>query len=207
MIVLVTKENRRQYAAQLRQMYQQRYQVFVEMLNWDLPLAKDGLEMDQYDTSDTLYLLKLDHNGEVLGSKRMNPTMRPHLMVDLFSHLVEGAVPRGRNIWESSRSCVPPSQQDQGIIGELFLGMAEAALIFHITRITFVVGMKFYPTVLHAGWGITPLGIPHKDDNGEELIAGMLIINPNSLNMMRWKYKVTRPVLDTTPALPERKVA
>jgi len=185
----------------MEQMFRLRHEVFVEQLKWNLPLAKDGLEIDQFDTDDAIYLLFLDSRRNVQGSKRLLPTTKPHLMSELFPHLVAGHIPTGEHIWESSRSCVHPDCRDRGIIGELFLAMVEVGLLWGIEKITFVSSMKFYPTILHAGWGIIPLGFPEVDDTGYENIAAYLAINPVSLHNMRRNYRIQKSVLNAA-ALP-----
>ena len=199
MIEVVSKTNRHEYDSELDQMFRMRHTVFVDQLKWDLPLAKNGLEKDQFDTDDTIYLLSLDSQGNVQGAKRIMPTTKPHLMSEVFPHLVAGEIPRGEHIWESSRSCVHPACRDTGIIGELFLAMVEIGLLMGIERITFISSMKFYPTILHAGWGIVPLGFPEIDKTGHENIAAYLTVNPVSLHNMRRNYRVERSVLGGIP--------
>ncbi len=200
MIEIVTRFNRQAFASQMEQMFRQRYSVFVEQLNWDLPEAKDGLEVDEFDTDDTIYLLSIDRKGRLQGSKRLNPTMAPHLMSGKFPHLVEGEVPRGPHIWESSRSCIPASGRGNGVIGQLFLAMVETSLLFGVRQITFVAGMDFYQTIIRAGWGHVPLGYPQPDASGEDNIAGSLIIDPIALHNMRRKYGIMQPVVNTAAA-------
>lgn len=199
MITIVTTANRQNYETEMDQMFRLRHRVFVEQLGWDLPLAQNGLEQDQFDTDNAIYLLSLDDRGSVLGAKRMLPTTQPHLMSEVFPHMVAGDIPAGPHIWESSRSCVHPDCRDRGIIGELFLAMVEVGLIMGIDKITFVAGMSFYPTILHAGWGVAPLGFPQADETGAENIAACLTINPISLRNMRRNYRITRSVLRHLP--------
>ena len=201
MIEIITKYNRHKYKHQLDQMYRQRYEVFVDQLKWHLPQAKNGLEIDEFDTEDTIYLISRDDQGNVQGSKRLIPTLKPHLMSEVFPHLISGDVLRGPHIWESSRSCISPKCRDTGIIGELFLAMVEVGLLLSIEKITFVCNMKFYPTILHAGWGIAPLGVPQTDDNGEDHIAACLTINSISLQNMRRNYQVCQTMLNSFPIM------
>lgn len=199
MIEVITRENRHEYNTEMEQMFRQRHRVFVEQLKWDLPLAAGGLERDQFDTEDAIYLLSLDHQGNVNGSKRILPTIKPHLMSELFPHMVTGEIPRGNHIWESSRSCISPDCRDSGIIGELFLAMVEVGLALSIQQIIFVSSMAFYPTILHAGWGVVPLGLPEPDGTGQENIAAYLTINPVSLHNMRRNYQTHHSVLHQLP--------
>jgi len=69
MVELITKYNRHNYESQLEQMFRLRYKIFVEQLGWDLPHAKDGLEIDEFDTEDTIYLIA----GDLISGKVPGP--------------------------------------------------------------------------------------------------------------------------------------
>ncbi|KQB59096.1 MULTISPECIES: acyl-homoserine-lactone synthase [Betaproteobacteria] len=79
-----------------------RYRVFVEMLGWDLP-CRDGLELDQFDREDTVYLVARK-GEEVVGMARLLPTHRPYLLGEVFPQLMGSLpVPRDPEVWEISR--------------------------------------------------------------------------------------------------------
>ncbi|MFT3803135.1 MAG: acyl-homoserine-lactone synthase [Burkholderiaceae bacterium] len=79
-----------------------RYRVFVEMLGWDLPCS-DGLELDQFDREDTVYLVARNASG-VVGTARLLPTHRPYLLGEVFPQLTGGRpVPADASVWELSR--------------------------------------------------------------------------------------------------------
>ncbi|MGO3130284.1 MAG: acyl-homoserine-lactone synthase [Alcaligenes sp.] len=79
-----------------------RYRVFVELLGWDLPCT-EGLELDQFDREDTLYLVA--RNGaDVVGTARLLPTHRPYLLGEVFPQLMGSLpVPNDPRVWELSR--------------------------------------------------------------------------------------------------------
>jgi len=197
---LLTKENSHHYAQQIRQMHQHRYQVFVEKLRWNLPLAKDGLEIDQYDTEDAIYILSLDKDLNVAGSMRLLPTIQDHLMSDLFSHLLNTPEPVGERVWESSRTCFKPSVEiranKNAVINDLFIGMAEAAVMLGIETVTFVANMQIYSTLLEFGGKVKPLGFPQYDVDGEEIIASSVNINQAALNIVWQKHGIIAPTLN-----------
>jgi len=81
-----------------------RYQVFVEMLGWQLQTRGEGLELDQFDRPDTAYVIARDESGEVAGSARLLPTTSPYLLGEVFPQLLHGQpVPSTPAIWELSR--------------------------------------------------------------------------------------------------------
>lgn len=80
-----------------------RHRVFVEKLGWGLA-CRDGLEFDQFDRPDTLYLAARDDDGELVGTARLLPTHRPYLLGDVFPQLMgDQPVPRSPDVWELSR--------------------------------------------------------------------------------------------------------
>ncbi|MBL8259895.1 MAG: GNAT family N-acetyltransferase [Candidatus Competibacteraceae bacterium] len=79
-----------------------RYAVFVERLGWNLQ-TRNGEELDQFDRSDTVYVVAQDEGGPVLGCARLLPTTRAHLLGEIFPHLLNGAPPCSPEVWELSR--------------------------------------------------------------------------------------------------------
>ncbi|WP_423391427.1 acyl-homoserine-lactone synthase [Burkholderia sp. LMG 21824] len=87
-------------------MFEYRYKVFVEVLGWDLACER-GVEKDQFDREDTVYVLALDDQGELVGIARLLDTSRPYLLGDVFPQLLNGMPkPCDPGIWELSRFAV-----------------------------------------------------------------------------------------------------
>lgn len=198
MIEMVTKYNSQQYQDELEQMFRLRYKIFVEDKGWELPLAKEGIEKDQYDHEETIYLLYLGDNRDVLGSIRLTPTTRPNMLQDIFPHLVEGEIPTGKMVWETSRGFTVPKREHEilnPIMSSLLVGMVEAGLLIGANKMNFVIGNALYPTFLQAGWGVIPLGFPHIDKSGEEIMAGYFTINSLALHNVKRVRKIQYPLL------------
>lgn len=80
-----------------------RHRVFIEQLKWELPVT-GGIEQDQFDRPDTLYVVAQDEEGEVCGCARLLPTTVPYLLGEVFPQLMNGAAPpRSPDVWELSR--------------------------------------------------------------------------------------------------------
>lgn len=80
-----------------------RYEVFIETLHWQLPV-ENGLERDQFDRPDTLYVVARNALGEVCGCARLLPTTQPYLLDEVFPGLMGGAPsPHALDVWELSR--------------------------------------------------------------------------------------------------------
>ena len=82
---------------------QYRYKVFVELLGWKLQI-KDGVELDQFDRPDTVYVAAQSDDGEIVGCARLLPTISPYLLGDVFPYLLNGLKPPcSHEVWELSR--------------------------------------------------------------------------------------------------------
>lgn len=80
-----------------------RHKVFVETLGWELH-APAGLELDQFDRTDTIYVAARQEDGRLVGAGRLLPTNRPYLLGEVFPQLMGDAQPpRRADIWELSR--------------------------------------------------------------------------------------------------------
>lgn len=80
-----------------------RHQVFVQKLGWSLT-CQEGLELDQFDRADTIYLAAREATGRIVGVARLLPTSRPYLLGDVFPQLMgEAPLPDTDQIWELSR--------------------------------------------------------------------------------------------------------
>lgn len=91
---------------ELNQIFSYRHAIFVERLKWDLPGAGSGLEVDEFDRSDTFHVIARDASGQACGCARLLPTTRPYLLGEVFPQLMDGKpVPRSPSVWEISRFC------------------------------------------------------------------------------------------------------
>ncbi len=97
-----------------------RHKVFIEKLGWELPC--DNLtENDQFDRSDTIYVIAKNEHNEIGGLARLLPTTRPYLLSDVFPQLLNGMPPpTSKKIWELSRfAAVDFSQKEKAPKGQL----------------------------------------------------------------------------------------
>ena len=51
-----------------------RYDIFVKQLGWELPSQENSGERDQYDRSDTVYVVARDDFNAICGCARLLPT-------------------------------------------------------------------------------------------------------------------------------------
>jgi acyl homoserine lactone synthase len=80
-----------------------RHKVFIEQLGWDLH-TQNGLELDQFDRPDTVYVVAQDEEDNITGCARLLPTTHPYLLGDIFPQLLNGLTPPSTpDVWELSR--------------------------------------------------------------------------------------------------------
>jgi acyl-homoserine lactone synthase len=137
---VVTSENRALYEDGIRQFYRCRHQIFVEERGWSGLRGPDGLEIDSYDNEHAIYLLALDA-GRVVGGQRLYPTLLPHMISEVFSHLARRGVPQASHIFEWTRYFVIKDRRTGRTDCRLLAAMQEFCLDEGITEVTAVVEM------------------------------------------------------------------
>ena len=91
---------------------QYRHKVFVELLGWKNLHSQTGLELDQFDRPDTVYVVAREQ-GRIVGVARLLPTLHPYLLEEVFPNLLGGALPpRSADVWELSRFAAIGCQSD-----------------------------------------------------------------------------------------------
>ncbi|MBS0472976.1 MAG: GNAT family N-acetyltransferase [Proteobacteria bacterium] len=199
MVDVVTSCNRHKYESQLALMHEDRRRIFVESLKWDIPVVDGRFEKDQFDNDDAVYLLALDAKKEThLGSVRLLPSSKPHLLGDVFPMLCDNGVPRGDDIWEITRLCTAPQLRGREAWlarSYLAVGMVELALLYGIGRYTCVAETSWLSSIMAVGWECEPLGLP-QEINGESVGALIINITPATLQLFRMKMGWRLPVLE-----------
>lgn len=129
-----------------------RHEVFVELLRWDL-ITPEGIEQDQFDRQDTVYVIARDDEGRINGCTRLLPTTKPYLLGEVFPELLNGLTPPSSSeVWELSRfAAVDVSDMSASPRGQLSSPIA-VALLRDTIRVAARLGAKRLITV-------SPLGI------------------------------------------------
>lgn len=87
----------------LREMFEARKRVFVDLLKWNVPVLENRYEVDQFDDAHAAYLIVPGDGGSHAGSARLLPTLRPHILDTLFPELCASPPPRGADTLEITR--------------------------------------------------------------------------------------------------------
>lgn len=157
----------------LRAMFEARKRVFVDLLQWDVPVLADRYEVDQFDTSDAAYLVLADGTDTHRASARLLRTDRPHILADLFPFLCSERLPQGDHVREITRFCIEPTLarlERRAARDELVTALAEHALQTGLSGYTAVANIAWYRQISRFGWKCRSLG-PTRDVAGETLIA------------------------------------
>ena len=147
----------------LRAMFESRKQVFVDLLKWDVPVLEGRYEVDQFDNEHAVYLIVAGAAGEHLGSARLLPTMRPHILDSLFPILCAAEPPRSPDCFEITRFCLGRNQNARERLetrNRLVSALAQYALENGIPTYTGVAELAWLQQILAFGWRCRPLGLP-----------------------------------------------
>ncbi len=106
MILVIDAINRKHHTRLLEEMFRLRARVFAGRLGWDVEVS-NGMEFDEFDMQDPIYLLGLDDADNVVSCVRLLQTTGPHMLSDVFSDILQGDPPlRAPTVWEATRFCV-----------------------------------------------------------------------------------------------------
>lgn len=147
----------------LKAMFEARRQVFVDLLKWKVPVLDGRFEIDQFDDEQATYLIVTNASGEHLGSARLLPTTRRHILDSLFPSLCAGEPPRSPDCFEITRFCLGRNQNARERLdtrNRLVSGLARHALESGISTYTGVAELAWLQQILAFGWRCRPLGLP-----------------------------------------------
>ena len=105
-------------------MFRDRADQFKKRLNWDVDVDADGLERDEYDDLNPLYVIWEKADGPHGGSMRFLLTTGQVMVNDHFQHLIGGGTVPSPVIWECTRFCLTKGA-DPKIAAALMLAGGE----------------------------------------------------------------------------------
>jgi N-acyl-L-homoserine lactone synthetase len=192
----------------LAKMFRQRYEIFVKEKGWKIK-SYNGIEFDQYDTAETLYLIDLDRYGNVAASTRMIRTDQPIMLADVFADMCERPIPRGPHCWELTRGAMSKNLRGSGHYGRIQCGLIEGALLFGVNTGCGLFSVDLLMSKIRSGLDAKPLGQPRMID-GEPHLAADFPLTGDMLGRTRALFKIKGPVLEhlhLMPAPQQRKAA
>ena len=140
-----------------------RHRHFVERFGWEGIRQPDGREIDQFDTPDAIHLALLS-GRTVVGYTRLLPTSKPHLLSDVYPHLMCGRDwPQGFKIYEWTR-CVAEegNLKLNGVpVSHLLMtGVMEFCLVAGIASVIVETHPKLVNLLMQTGWDVRFLAEP-----------------------------------------------
>jgi acyl-homoserine lactone synthase len=180
---VITKENEHLYQEQMEEYFHLRQEIFVNERGWRDLNCIGGREIDAYDNENAVYLLAIDQN-RVVGGQRLYPTLLPHMLSEVFDHMVQRGIPRAQHIWEWTRYFVIKNRRIGRTDCRLLAAIQQFCLEEGITEITAVVEMWWLPRWQQVGFNVRPLGLPTMIE-GQPCIAAAIGISQESLDQVR----------------------
>jgi len=166
----------------LRNMFEARKRVFIDLLRWNLPVLAGRFEVDSFDNDEATYVVLSDDDGAHRASARLLATTGPHILSTLFETLCDGDVPRGPTTMEITRFCLERrsnAAQRRQARDELVHALVDHALAHGIKRYTGVAEAPWLRQILSFGWRCRPLG-QIKTIGGSELGAMLIEIGDDT---------------------------
>lgn len=142
---------RQQLPPQLfEQMGHYRREIFINRLGWELNTI-NGMELDEFDGPDAVYVCSHDDDGNVNGVARLLPTTAPYLMEKVFPELWGGKqLPCDPQIWELSRFAAA-SSNPSGSSTHQASAKHASALLCNVMRAGSMLGADTLVTVSPVG--------------------------------------------------------
>jgi acyl-homoserine lactone synthase len=200
-IYMVDRSNRFAYEEFLDDYFRIRHDIYVGERGWFDLARSDGREIDAFDTRDAIYLLGICPLRGVVAGSRFLPSLKPHLMNDIFPQLAENGVPRGEDIFEWTRIFVVPALRSpgkpSGAAGIVYCGIVEFCLEREIRQLSVVCEPYWLERLEVLGWKPLQLGksLLHKDG---EIIGLLLHMSDEALSITRNAYGITQSVLSSS---------
>lgn len=174
-----------------------RHEIYVKQRKWMALDRPDGLEKDQFDTDDAVYLFCID-GGQLIGAMRALPTLMPTLMSDIFPYLnIRGPI-RRQDVFELSRVFVVPERRGEhaGPRVEMLLltAIMEYGISIGLTGFSIVLESWWLPRFERIGWKAQPLGMPQTID-GMSVLAVLVDCDETTWKSLCHQIGLTRPTL------------
>jgi len=105
-------------------MFRDRADQFKTRLGWDVTVDDQGLERDQYDDLNPLYVIWEGADGRHKGSMRFLPTTGRTMINEHFTDILGGGTIVSPHIWECTRFCLSRGAESR-VAAALMLGGGE----------------------------------------------------------------------------------
>ncbi|HWU16475.1 MAG TPA: acyl-homoserine-lactone synthase [Devosia sp.] len=192
----VTRANEHLFQPELEQFFRARHTVYAEELGW-VPCSPDGLEYDAFDTAHAAYLIVMDGDEFVAGS-RLVPTHLPHMLSEVFPSIctVKPMV-RDALVVEWTRGFVVPGRREgAGLVlkAQCCAAVMEYCLSQGYRQVGGIQDAKWLAIWKRMGWTVHVHG-DRIDISGEDWLPAYFDVTEAALAGARRWGKLTGPVL------------
>lgn len=203
-IHVVTAANAHLYPDVLDAFFRERHRIYVEEKGWREP-SPSGREKDQFDNDSAVYLIGINDDRIVAGS-RLVPTSEPHLLSEVFPHLCTfNGVVSDPAIAEWTRGFIVPERRERGgivIKAQFCCAVMEYCIAESITQVGGIQEMYWLPLWKRFGWKVTPVGEPAEID-GAMCVPAYFDVSKDALAGAQAKARLTTSnLVRRGPALP-----
>lgn len=170
-------------------MFRDRADQFHTRLGWEVSIDANGLEHDQYDPLDPLYVIWQMPDGRHGGSMRFLPTTGRTMLNEHFGHLLDGGPLRHPRIWECTRFCLARGAGPE-VSAALMLGGAEVGLGFGLEHSVGVFDARMTRIYRRLGW--PPLVLGQAGEGREAVSAGLWAFSEARANALAERAGIPR---------------
>lgn len=194
MFRIVTPQKRQENQDLLDEMYRMWCRVLVGNPGREFTGPFEDSGKDEFDSSDTVYVIVHTEYGDVAAACRLNPTTRPHMLSERFAdHCDLQPFPVGSSVWECSRvvvdrSLVADPVEQFRLRCRLGLGLTVFCLANGINRVSWLTQQKFY-NLAQRLWKTEPLGLPIRQGHDFAWIAAVSQIDLCALDRLMDRYR------------------
>lgn len=158
----ITRHNEHLFQPELDLFFQARHVVYAEELGW-VKAMPDRREFDQFDTASAAYLVVMDEESFVAGS-RLIPTHLPHLLSEVFPHSCDlRPMVRDPSVAEWTRGFIVAERRDRNsvrILAGACAAVMEYCLLNGFRQVGGIQDMKWIALWRKMGWSIRVHGRP-----------------------------------------------
>lgn len=175
------------------EMHKVRKLIFKDRMGWDVDINAGGLEIDDYDLPETIYILVRDDYGRVSGVWRMLPSSSPSMIRNIWPAFLNSIeMPVNDKAWEVSRFGVytyEDSPRDNikasnRITAELILGLLSVCTITGITDIYTMYNLQIAKAVRKIGFYAEETS-DQMPIEGNQSVAGRIRTDLEALNRVK----------------------
>lgn len=203
MLKVVTAQNADDQADLMDKVWRFRHAQFVERLGWKELHSEDGREIDQFDTPDAIHLIA-EQRGRIVGYTRLLRTSGPHLLSEVYPHIMEGQEwPREPTVYEWTRCISDEGAERFGDVQAshlLITGVLEFCIVAGIKGLIVETHPKLVTWMLETGYKVETLHTPQVINN-VPVVPVYIGATMNALHRHHAMFGIRSSVLDIEPGL------